>query len=235
MNTVLICDDDRDILAALKIYLTAEGYRVLEASDGAQALDIVRQGGVELVLMDVMMPVMDGIAAVAALREESNIPVIMLTARSEDTDKVLGLGMGADDYVTKPFNPVELLARVRSQLRRYTRLGGQPAGSAVTIGGLTLNDEEKTVTLDGDPVGLTPIEYSILRLLISQPGKVFSSAQIYRRVWNDEAIGAEKTVAVHIRHLREKLEINPADPRYIKVVWGQGYKIERNGHQNEQA
>ncbi len=231
MNTVLVCDDDRDIVSALKIYLTAEGYSVLEAYDGAQALDIVRQGGVELVLMDVMMPVMDGIAATARLREESNIPVIMLTAKSEDIDKVLGLGIGADDYVTKPFNPVELMARVKSQLRRYTRLGGQASAStAMTIGGVSVNDDEKTVTLDGEPVSLTPIEYSILLTLMSQPGKVFSSAEIYRKVWNDSAIGTEKTVAVHIRHLREKIEINPADPRYIKVVWGQGYKFEKDAH-----
>lgn len=231
MNTVLVCDDDRDIVSALKIYLTAEGYSVLEAYDGAHALEIVRQGGVELVLMDVMMPVMDGIAATARLREESNIPVIMLTAKSEDIDKVLGLGIGADDYVTKPFNPVELMARVKSQLRRYTRLGGQTAAAtAMTIGGVSVNDDEKTVTLDGEPVSLTPIEYSILLTLMSQPGKVFSSAEIYRRVWNDSAIGAEKTVAVHIRHLREKIEINPADPRYIKVVWGQGYKFEKDAH-----
>lgn len=233
MNTVLICDDDRDIVAALRIYLAAEGYRVLEAYNGAEALELVRQGGVELVLMDVMMPVMDGITATAQLREESNIPVIMLTAKSEDTDKVLGLGMGADDYVTKPFNPVELLARVRSQLRRYTRLGGRRASGELTMGGICLNDEEKSVTLDGDPVALTPIEYSILYMLMSSPGKVFSSAEIYRRVWNDSAIGAEKTVAVHIRHLREKLEINPADPRFIKVVWGQGYKFERSAKSDE--
>ncbi|MBE6759418.1 MAG: response regulator transcription factor [Ruminococcaceae bacterium] len=231
MNTVLVCDDDRDIVSALKIYLTAEGYSVLEAYDGAQALEIVRQGSVELVLMDVMMPVMDGIAATARLREESNIPVIMLTAKSEDIDKVLGLGIGADDYVTKPFNPVELMARVKSQLRRYTRLGGQSSTTAaVTIGGVSVNDDEKSVTLDGEPVSLTPIEYSILLTLMSQPGKVFSSAEIYRRVWNDSAIGAEKTVAVHIRHLREKIEINPANPRYIKVVWGQGYKFEKDAH-----
>jgi len=230
MNTVLVCDDDRDIVAALKIYLTAEGYTVKEAFNGAQALDAVRQRDVDLVLMDVMMPVMDGIAATAKLREESNVPVIMLTAKSEDIDKVLGLGIGADDYVTKPFNPVELMARVKSQLRRYTRLGGQQtaAQSAMTIGGICVNDDEKTVTLDGEPVSLTPIEYNILHTLMSQPGKVFSSAEIYRIVWNDAALGAEKTVAVHIRHLREKIEINPADPRYIKVVWGQGYKFEKD-------
>jgi len=232
MNTVLVCDDDRDIVEALKIYLTAEGYTVREAYNGAQALEAIRHEEIDIVLMDVMMPIMDGITATAKLREESNIPVIMLTAKSEDIDKVLGLGIGADDYVTKPFNPVELMARVKSQLRRYTRLGGQQAAAAsaaaLTIGGVSLNDDEKTVTLDGEPVSLTPIEYNILHTLMSQPGKVFSSAEIYRIVWNDSALGAEKTVVVHIRHLREKLEINPADPRYIKVVWGQGYKIEKD-------
>ncbi len=228
MYTVLVCDDDRDIVAAIRIYLTAEGYRVLEAYDGAQALETLRAEEVHLVLMDVMMPVMDGITATARLREESNVPVIMLTAKSQDTDKVLGLGIGADDYVTKPFNPVELMARVKSQLRRYTRLGGQQSTSAVTIGGVSINDEEKTVTVDGEPVSLTPIEYSILHLLMGAPGKVFSSDAIYRAVWNGASMGDEKTVAVHIRHLREKIEINPAEPRYIKVVWGQGYKFERN-------
>ena len=227
MNTVLVCDDDRDIVTAVRIYLSAEGFNVLEAYDGAQALEMVRKNDVQLVLMDLMMPVMDGITATARLREESNIPVIMLTAKSEDTDKVLGLGIGADDYVTKPFNPVELIARVKSQVRRYTRLGGQVAASAVTIGGVSINDEEKIVTLDGEPVSLTPIEYSILHTLMSQPGKVFSSAEIYRAVWNDAALGAEKTVAVHIRHLREKIEINPSEPRYIKMIWGQGYKFEK--------
>lgn len=232
MNTVLVCDDDRDIVEALKIYLTAEGYTVREAYNGAQALEVIRREEIDIVLMDVMMPIMDGITATAKLREESNIPVIMLTAKSEDIDKVLGLGIGADDYVTKPFNPVELMARVKSQLRRYTRLGGQQAAAAsaavLTIGGVSLNDDEKTVTLDGEPISLTPIEYNILHTLMSQPGKVFSSAEIYRIVWNDSALGAEKTVVVHIRHLREKLEINPADPRYIKVVWGQGYKFEKD-------
>ncbi len=228
MNTVLVCDDDRDIVAALKIYLNSEGYNVLEAYNGAQALEIISQNDVHLILMDVMMPVMDGITATAKLREESNIPVIMLTAKSQDIDKVLGLGIGADDYVTKPFNPVELMARVKSQLRRFTKLGGQTAANAITIGGVYIDDDEKKVTLDGEPVSLTPIEYSILLMLMRQPGKVFSSAEIYQNVWNDNAFGAEKTVAVHIRHLREKIEINPAEPRYIKVVWGQGYKFEKS-------
>lgn len=228
MNTVLVCDDERDIVAALRIYLTAEGYNVLEAYNGQQALETVRQNDVDIVLMDVMMPVMDGIAATAQLREESNIPVIMLTAKSEDIDKVLGLGIGADDYVTKPFNPVELMARIKSQIRRYTRLGGRLDSNSVSIGGICVNNDEKSVTVDGEPVSLTPIEYSILFMLISSPGKVFSSSDIYNRVWDDSAVGAEKTVAVHIRHLREKIEINPADPRYIKVIWGQGYKFEKN-------
>ncbi|MBE6765693.1 MAG: response regulator transcription factor [Ruminococcaceae bacterium] len=228
MNTVLVCDDERDIVTALKIYLAAEGYNVLEAFDGQQALDIIAENEVDLVLMDVMMPVMDGITATAQLREHSNIPVIMLTAKSQDIDKVLGLGIGADDYVTKPFNPVELMARVKSQLRRFTRLGGRAAAvNSITIGGVCINDDEKSVTLDGEPVSLTPIEYSILFMLMSNAGKVFSSMEIYRQVWDGDAYGAEKTVAVHIRHLREKIEINPADPRYIKVIWGQGYKFEK--------
>ncbi len=231
MYNILVCDDDRDIVAALKIYLTAEGYRVREAYSGDEAVELVRGGDVQLVLMDIMMPGTDGITATARIREMSNIPVIMLTAKSEDTDKVLGLNVGADDYVTKPFNPVEVMARVRSHLRRYITLGGAAAKASddgsVTIGGITLSDAEKSVTLDGEPVSLTPIEYSILRLLMSRPGQVFSSKEIYSRVWHDEAYGSENTVSVHIRHLREKLEIDPAEPRYLKVVWGQGYKMEK--------
>lgn len=231
MYNILVCDDERDIAAALKIYLTAEGYSVTEAYNGAEAVEAVRGGNVHLVLMDVMMPVMDGVTATAKIREFSNIPVIMLTAKSEDADKVLGLNVGADDYITKPFNPIEVNARVRSHLRRYMTLGGAAAGAAangITIGGITLLDDEKSVTLDGEPVSLTPIEYSILHLLMTHPGRVFSSAEIYSRVWHDEAFGSESTVSVHIRHLREKLEINPAEPRYLKVVWGQGYKIEKS-------
>ena len=228
MYKVLICDDDRDIVAALKIYLSAEGYGVLTAYNGQEALDIVEKETVHLVLMDIMMPGLDGISATIRLREGSNIPIILITAKSEDTDKVLGLNLGADDYITKPFNPVEVMARVKSQVRRYALLGGmEKTPSALQIGGITLNDETKEVTLDGEPVSLTPIEYNILRLLMQNPGKVFSSARIYELVWKDSAFGAEGTVAVHIRHLREKLEINPAEPRYLKVVWGQGYKIER--------
>ena len=228
MYNVLICDDDKDIVAALKIYLSAEGYGVLTAYNGRQALDTVEKETVHLVLMDIMMPGLDGISATIKLREDSNIPIILITAKSEDTDKVLGLNLGADDYITKPFNPVEVMARVKSQLRRYALLGGmEKTPTALRIGGIALDDEAKEESLDGEAVALTPIEYSILRLLMQNPGKVFSSARIYELVWKDSAFGAEGTVAVHIRHLREKLEINPAEPRYLKVVWGQGYKIER--------
>ncbi len=229
---ILICDDERDIVSALKIYLEAEGYRTFTAGNGQQALDILAQKDIALVLMDVMMPVMDGITAIARLREVCNVPVILLTAKGEDTDKVLGLNIGADDYVTKPFNPVELLARVRSQLRRYTRLGGcAPAAddTVYTAGGLELDDRQKQVRLDGEPVRLTPTEYEILKLLMQHPNEVLAPAEIYRRVWQGDPMGGESTVAVHIRHLREKLEIDPADPRYIKVVWGQGYKLDAGG------
>ncbi len=227
MHTILICDDEKDIVAALKIYLEAEGYRTLAAYSGAEALETLAREDVQLVLMDVMMPAMDGITAMARLRETSNVPVILLTAKSEDTDKVLGLNVGADDYVTKPFNPVELLARVRSQLRRYLQLGGGESGGMLRCGGISLDDRSKTVTVDGEEVSLTPTEFDILRLLLQHPGEVFSPGALYRRVWNDEPYGAESTVAVHIRHLREKLEIDPAHPRYIKAVWGQGYKLEK--------
>lgn len=231
MYNILICDDDRDIVAALKIYLTAEGYHTFEAYNGNDALGIIARETIHLVLLDVMMPGPDGLATTAALREKSNIPVILLTAKSEDTDKVLGLSIGADDYITKPFNPMEVLARVRSQLRRYTMLGGmhgmEKKPSIISIDGVEIDDEAKTVTVDGEPVNLTPIEYSILKLLMEHAGKVFSSARIYELVWKDPAWRAENTVAVHIRHIREKLEINPAEPRYLKVVWGQGYKFEK--------
>ncbi|MDD4772221.1 MAG: response regulator transcription factor [Eubacteriales bacterium] len=226
MYTILVCDDEKDIVNAIKIYLKAEGYNVIEASNGKQALELLAANEVHLILMDIMMPQMDGIAAIAQLRENKNLPVIFLTAKSEDTDKVLGLNIGADDYVTKPFNPIELLARIKSQLRRYTLLGGMVTHpSLYKIGGIVLDDEGKSVTLDGDPISLTPLEYEILKLLMQNPGRVFSSAEIYKRVWKDPSWGAEGTVAVHIRHLREKTEINPGEPRYIKVVWGQGYKI----------
>ncbi len=228
MFNILVCDDEKDIVAALKIYLSAEGYKVYEAHTGKQALEVISRNDIQLVLMDIMMPEMDGITAVSKLREEHNLPVILLTAKGEDTDKVLGLNIGADDYITKPFNPVEVLARVRSQLRRYTKLGSRmPKRDTLSVGGLELDDKEKQVTLDGDGVSLTPTEYEILKLLMGSPGQVFSPKDIYNKVWDEEAIGAEGTVAVHIRHLREKIEIDPGNPRYLKVVWGQGYKIER--------
>ena len=227
MYKILICDDEKDIVSALKIYLEAEGYETVAAYNGREALAALSWETVQLVLLDVMMPELDGISALAKIREESNVPVILLTAKSEDTDKILGLNLGADDYVTKPFNPVELLARVRSQLRRYLQLGGSVAQDSLRIGGITLDDKRKEVTVDGEPVSLTPTEYEILKLLMQHPGEVFQPKTLYRKVWNDEPYGAESTVAVHIRHLREKIEINPAEPRYIKAVWGQGYKFER--------
>ena len=228
MNTILICDDDRDIVSALDIYLTSEGYQTLRAYNGREALRAVEQNEVHLILMDVMMPELDGIRATAKLREGSNIPIILLTAKSEDSDKILGLNIGADDYITKPFNPLEVIARVKSQLRRYTALGGAEKGPGlITVGPIAMDDSAKQVTVDGEAVSLTPIEYNILRLLLSHPGQVFSSAQIYEQVWNDPAYGSDNTVAVHIRHLREKIEINPAEPRWLKVVWGLGYKMEK--------
>ena len=228
MYTILICDDDRDIVSALDIYLTGEGYRTIKAYSGLEAIRAVEKEEVHLILMDIMMPEMDGIRATAKLREGSNVPIILLTAKSEDTDKILGLNMGADDYITKPFNPMEVLARVKSQLRRYTSLGGaKTQAGQLTVGPISLDDGAKRVMVDGEQVALTPIEYNILKLLMSHPGQVFSSAQIYEQVWNDPAYGSENTVAVHIRHLREKIEINPAEPRYLKVVWGLGYKIEK--------
>jgi len=228
MYSILICDDEKDIVSALQIYLNAEGYKTFNAFTGREALEVLSREDIHLVLMDIMMPELDGISATAALRAKSNIPVILLTAKSEDTDKVLGLTIGADDYVTKPFNPVELIARVKAQLRRYTNLGGmQRPESTISVGGIELDDRSKSVSLDGEPVQLTPTEYDILKLLMENQGRVFSSSQIYKEVWNDAPLGAEGTVAVHIRHLREKLEIDPANPRYLKVVWGKGYKLER--------
>ena len=229
MANILICDDERDIVSALKIYLSSEGYTLFEAYTGREALEVVKKHDIHLILMDIMMPEMDGISATAKLRETCNVPIILLTAKSEDTDKVLGLNMGADDYITKPFNPMEVLARVRSQLRRYTSLGGmEQKPNRIVIGGIALDDDTKTVTVDGEPVSLTPIEYNILLLLMRHPGRVYSSTQIYEKVWNESAFGSEGAVAVHIRHLREKLEINPSEPRYLKVVWGLGYKMEPN-------
>ncbi len=227
MYTILICDDERDIVSALEIYLRAEGYATVAAYNGREALEIAAAQDVHLALMDVMMPGLDGISATVQLRETYNFPIILLTAKSEDSDKVLGLTLGADDYVTKPFNPVEVLARVKSQLRRYTRLGGHEERKQLLVfRDIVLDDVEKRVTQGGEAVPLTPIEYSILKLLMENKNRVFSSRQIYERVWNDAAYGAENTVAVHIRHLREKLEIDPANPRFLKVVWGQGYKLQ---------
>ena len=230
MYTILICDDDRDIVSALDIYLTSVGYQTVKAYNGREALKAVEQREIHLILMDIMMPELDGIRATAKLREENNVPIILLTAKSEDTDKILGLNIGADDYITKPFNPLELVARVKSQLRRYTQLGNlnqQNSSQVYKCGGLMINDENKEVTVDGEPIKLTPIEYNILLLLVKNAGKVFSIDQIYEKIWNEDAIGADNTVAVHIRHIREKIEINPKEPRYLKVVWGVGYKIEK--------
>ena len=227
MNRILICDDERDIVNALKIYLNDPDYELYEAYNGEEAVEIVKEHDIHLVLLDIMMPVMDGITAMSKIREISNVPVILLTAKSEDMDKILGLGAGADDYVTKPFNPMEVAARVRSQLRRYLRLGSMPQTEGVwRIGGVELSDRSKTVTVDGEAVSLTPKEFDILKLLISNPGKVYSPRQIYSIVWKEKPLSADNTVAVHIRHLREKIEIDPAEPRYIKVVFGQGYLME---------
>ncbi|MBR4150694.1 MAG: response regulator transcription factor [Firmicutes bacterium] len=228
MYNILIVDDDRDIVNALKIYLSDPQYRLFEAYDGRQALDIMEGEEMQLVLMDIMMPQLDGISAMVRLREKSNVPVILLTAKSEDSDKILGLTVGADDYITKPFNPAEVTARVRSQLRRYTQLGSRvQTQTRLVNGGIELDDAAKEVRLDGDAVSLTPKEYEILKLLMMQPGRVFAPDEIYTKVWGEEPLGAEGTVAVHIRHLREKLEIDPAEPRYIRVVWGQGYRMEK--------
>ena len=230
MYTILICDDDKDIVSALDIYLTSEGYATLKAYNGLEAIRLVEEREVHLVLLDVMMPGLDGIRVTAKLREKHNIPIILLTAKSEDSDKVLGLNIGADDYITKPFNPIEVIARVKSQLRRYTTLGGrqkQDETPKLRNGGIVMDDGAKSVTVEGEAVALTPIEYNILKLLLSHPGQVFSTGQIYERVWNDPSLGSENTVAVHIRHLREKIEIDPAEPRYLKVVWGLGYKMEK--------
>ncbi len=229
MYNILVCDDEKDIVSALKIYLESDGYKVFTAFNGKEALDAAAENEVHLILMDIMMPVMDGITAMVKLRESSNVPVILLTAKSEDTDKILGLNVGADDYITKPFNPVEMLARVRSQIRRYTKLGGnlvQSGDDVLTVGGISLNDASKTVTVDGDDVSLTPTEYAILKLLMENRGRVMSQKEIYEKVRKELAFGAENTIAVHIRHLREKIEINPSEPRYIKVVWAHGYKFE---------
>lgn len=224
MYNILVCDDEKDIVSAVRIYLASEGYTVFEAFNGREAIDVIRREEIHLVLMDIMMPKMDGIEAMVKIREISNVPVILLTAKGEDTDKILGLTVGADDYVTKPFNPVELQARVKSQLRRYMLLGGgrQKEENKLVIGGIELDDKSKEVTLDGEPVSLTRTEYDILKLLMQHPGQVFSPNEIYTEVWKDVSFGTENTVAVHIRHLREKIEYNPAEPRFLKVVWGRG-------------
>ncbi len=228
MYNILICDDEADIVSALKIYLASPDLRFFEAHTGVQALNIMETEEIHLILLDIMMPEMNGISAAAKIRETSNVPIIFLSAKSEDSDKILGLNIGADDYITKPFNPVEVSARVRSQLRRYFMLGGKSAApDVITIGGLEIDDNEKKFRLDGEEVTLTPKEYDILKLLMSNPGKVFSPGEIYTKVWKENALSGDNTVAVHIRHLREKIEINPAEPRYLKVVWGQGYKIDK--------
>ncbi|MEF2919889.1 MAG: response regulator transcription factor [Acutalibacteraceae bacterium] len=228
MYSILICDDEQDIVNALEIYLSNPNYKIYKAYNGYEALDVIKQVDIHIVLMDIMMPKLDGISAMVKLREVSNIPVILLTAKSEDSDKILGLNVGADDYITKPFNPAEVVARVGSQIRRYVMLGGgQVASDSLIIGGIELNDRNKLVTLDGERVSLTPKEYEILKLLMLNPNKVFSPKEIYRQVWKETPLGSENTVAVHIRHLREKLEFNPTEPRYVKVVFGQGYKMEK--------
>lgn len=230
MFKILVCDDDKEIVEAIEIYLTQEGYEVLKAYDGEEAIQTLKKEHVDLLIIDVMMPKLDGIRATLKIREENSLPIIILSAKSEDADKILGLNIGADDYVTKPFNPLELVARAKSQLRRYTQLGStvqEDQKEVYEVGGLSINDELKEVTVDGEQVRLTPIEYNILLLLVKNQGKVFSIDQIYENIWNEEAIGADNTVAVHIRHIREKIEINPKEPRYLKVVWGVGYKIEK--------
>lgn len=230
MQSILVCDDDKEIVEAIDIYLTGEGFEVIKAYDGIEVLELIQTHTVNLMIIDVMMPGLDGIRTTLKVRESSSIPIIILSAKSEDADKILGLNIGADDYITKPFNPLELVARVKSQLRRYTQLGNmntQAGTQNFKCGGLQINDENKEVLVDGDLIKLTPIEYNILLLLVKNAGKVFSIDQIYEEIWNEEAIGADNTVAVHIRHIREKIEINPREPRYLKVVWGVGYKIEK--------
>lgn len=227
MYNILICDDDRDIINALKIYLSDENYKLYDASNGLEALAVMATEEIHLILMDVMMPKMDGISAMVRIRENSNVPIILITAKSEDSDKISGLNIGADDYITKPFQPAEVAARVRSQLRRYMQLGGGTVKPRTfVIGGIELDDAAKIVLCDGQPVSLTPTEYEILKLLISSPGRVYSPKEIYKQIWKENPLSSDNTIAVHIRHIREKIEINPAEPRYLKVVWGHGYLIE---------
>ena len=229
MAEILVCDDDKEIVEAIEIYLTQEGHHILKAYDGEQAIRVLQNHPVDLLIIDVMMPKLDGIRATLKIREKNALPIIILSAKSEDADKILGLNVGADDYVTKPFNPLELVARVKSQLRRYTQLGAmtEKKENIYETGGLMIDDDRKEVTVDGDSVKLTPIEYRILLFLVQNQGRVFSINQIYENIWNEEAIAADNTVAVHIRHIREKIEINPKEPRYLKVVWGLGYKVEK--------
>ena len=229
MAEILVCDDDKDIVEAIEIYLTQEGYHILKAYDGEQAIQVLQNNKVDLLIIDVMMPKLDGIRATLKIREKNALPIIILSAKSEDTDKILGLNVGADDYVTKPFNPLELMARVKSQLRRYTQLGAvaEKRENIYQTGGLMIDDDRKEVSVDGDVVKLTPIEYRILLFLVRNQGRVFSINQIYESIWEEEAIAADNTVAVHIRHIREKIEINPKEPRYLKVVWGLGYKVDK--------
>ena len=229
MANILVCDDDKEIVDAIEIYLSQDGYKIYKAYDGEQAIQILDKEEIHLLIMDIMMPKLDGIRATLKIREYSSIPIIILSAKSEDTDKILGLNIGADDYICKPFNPLELVARVKSNLRRYTSLGSLTGENKAIyqVGGLVLNDDTKQVTVDDEPVKMTPIEYNILLLLMKNQGRVFSSNQIYESIWNEDAIGADNTVAVHIRHIREKIEINPKEPRYLKVVWGVGYKIDK--------
>lgn len=229
MTNILVCDDDKEIVDAIEIYLQQEGYQIYKAYDGEQAIKVLKEMNIQLLIIDILMPRLDGIHATLKIREFSSVPIIFLSAKSEDTDKILGLNMGADDYITKPFNPLELVARVKSNLRRYTQLGSMNVenNALYQVGGLCMNDDTKEVTVDGEPVKLTPIEYNILFLLVKNQGKVFSIDQIYENIWNEEAIGADNTVAVHIRHIREKIEINPKEPRCLKVVWGVGYKVEK--------
>ena len=229
MANILVCDDDREIVDAIEIYLSQDGYKIYKAYDGEQAIQILDKEDIHLLIMDIMMPRLDGIRATLKIREYSSIPIIILSAKSEDTDKILGLNIGADDYICKPFNPLELVARVKSNLRRYTSLGSLTGENKAIyqVGGLILNDDTKQVTVDDEPVKMTPIDYNILLLLMKNQGRVFSINQIYESIWNEDAIGADNTVAVHIRHIREKIEINPKEPRYLKVVWGVGYKIDK--------
>ncbi len=230
MYNILVCDDDKDIVEAVSIYLETSGYNVYKAYDGIEALELLAREEIHLIIIDIMMPGMDGIKATRKIREKYTIPVMFLSAKSEDADKILGLDIGADDYITKPFNPLELVARAKSQLRRYTQLGSiaeESEESVIVNGGLEINDSAKTVFVDGEEVRLTPIEYDILLYLTENRGRVFTTGQIYEAVWKEDALGADNIIAVHIRHIREKIEINPKEPRFLKVVWGQGYKIEK--------